>query len=281
MTPSHTYRTSVSIAARRIHIALLLACCIARTSLATESPLEVIHLQYRPADEMVNLVRPFLGPDDVIASSGTQLILRTAPERLAQIRRMIGELDRAPRQLEITVRRSQSDDMESSGASISGKISDKHESHAQARIYSTESRSVTVPVQRIRVLEGRPAQIESGQAVPMAKQQIITGLGGTIVTNTIDYRDTTTGFIVIPRLSGKDAVVLEIHPHSAIPSPQGGGKLEVQRAHTELRTRLGEWVELGSNETTARHDDTSIVRRTQSRDTQLHRIWLRVDEVQP
>jgi hypothetical protein len=77
-------------------------------------------------------------------------------------------------------------------------------------------------------------------------------------------QDIATGFDVIPRVAG-DEVLLEIAPQREVAGTLGRGSVQVQRASSTLRARLGEWVEL------AGADEGASSRR----------IWVKVDEVRP
>src|SRR5574341_2153174 len=76
--------------------------------------------------------------------------------------------------------------------------------------------------QRIQVLEGGHAFIATGQSQPGV-------MGGTTY-----FRETASGFEVVPRLTGS-GVVLEI-----------SAQRPTQGLVTSVTARLGEWVELGT-----------------------------------
>ena len=83
-------------------VAVLLALCLAALTVQAES-IATIELQNRPADEIIPLVKPMLGPGDAITGQGFQLFLRAPPDTQAQVKQMIGALDVAPKMLLISV----------------------------------------------------------------------------------------------------------------------------------------------------------------------------------
>lgn len=66
--------------------------------------LEVILLKHRTTDEIILLIYPFLGWQEALSAMRGQLIIRTAPDNLHEIKRFLDEIDTAPRHLIITVK---------------------------------------------------------------------------------------------------------------------------------------------------------------------------------
>ena len=94
------------------------------------------------------------------------------------------------------------------------------------------------------VRQGKPALIEIGQSVPVAERRVKGGGIDPRLYNTITYKDVTTGFRVLPRVSGS-IVTLEISPQRAAPSAQGGGSCDIAQMHTTVSGTLGEWIDIG------------------------------------
>ena len=82
---------------------LFLICSIGLAM--ADYPLEVIELKTRPAGEVVPLIKPFLGSDEILVGKSYKLFVRAAPERLDEIRNLLAEIDIEPRRLMIHVRR--------------------------------------------------------------------------------------------------------------------------------------------------------------------------------
>ena len=62
--------------------------------------------------------------------------------------------------------------------------------------------------EQVQALEGSPAYISTGSLQPLASRNVArTPGGGVIVTESVNYRDVSTGFEVVPRVAG-DRVIL-------------------------------------------------------------------------
>jgi type II secretory pathway component GspD/PulD (secretin) len=246
-------------------------------SLATvqAASLEIIQLHHRPADEIIPIIQPFLARDDVIRGSGFQLIIRTSPERLAQVRKILARIDRAPRRLLITVRHSASSLDRSSGAGARVR-GDREQLHGTVQVYRTEERDDAAAEQRVQVLEGKRAFIRTGQRVPLGGRSVVTAPGGAAVQDSVRYRAVTSGFYVVPRVTG-DQVTLRIMPRRASLSRGDGGRVNVQEAATTVRGRIGQWITIGGTADQSGTTAGSVVQRTESRSENRGAIQVKVD----
>jgi len=66
--------------------------------------LEVIPLKHRTTDEIIPLIHPFLDRQGALSGMRSQLIIRTTPDNLQEIKQLLNEIDTAPRRLIITVK---------------------------------------------------------------------------------------------------------------------------------------------------------------------------------
>jgi len=225
------------------YISLLLACFAAWG----QASLEVIDLRHTTAEQVLPALRPLLEPGGVLTGQRSQLIIRTSPANLAELRRALQALDAPARRLVILVRFAGASAVERSELAVGVRGS-----RIEARARQERSTGAERVDQRIQVLEGRRAHIATGTSRPLALRD------GTLI------QDIATGFDVIPRLAG-DTVLLEIAPQREGAGRVTRGSVQVERASSTIRARLGEWVEL------AGVDDAGTSRR----------IWVRVDEVRP
>jgi hypothetical protein len=227
------------------YLSLLFCCCTAWA----QASLEVIDLRHTTAEQVLPALRPLLEPGGVLPGQRNQLLVRTSPANLAELRRALEALDAPARRLVISVRFAGDAAERRTEIGVDARVSDRG-SRIEAR--ATESRTAGSERvdQRIRVLEGSRARIATGSSRPLQLRD------GAVI------QDIATGFDVIPRVAG-DSVLLEIAPQREVAG--GDGRAQVQRASSTIRTRLGEWVELAGV-------DEGVSRR---------RIWVRVDEVRP
>lgn len=249
---------------------------------ATSSSLEVIQLKYRTAEEMIPLLTPFLGKkldkNGVISGTGFQLIIRTTDENLVQIKKIIQKLDTAPRQLLVYVKQLSEDEYRKQHANARIHATEK-KIRADVRFYSTHGRDESNSTQKIRVLEGNAAFIEMGQSIPVGERTIT----GNSVQETVRYKKVTSGFYVMPRISGDkvsgERVILQISPHKASLSRGGGGKINIQQAETTISGRLGEWLEIGGSTGREQHKGSGFIYGTKRQGQQKVHIMIKVEEI--
>ena len=82
---------------------LLLLLAFAGPAFA-QGTLEVIPLRHRTAEQVIPILRPLLEPGGALSGQYNQLIVRTSPGNLAQIRSALDAIDRPARRLLISVR---------------------------------------------------------------------------------------------------------------------------------------------------------------------------------
>lgn len=283
----------------RLLISLLLLCAALGTTLAAGT-LEVIQLQHRSAEDVIPILRPFLNEQGVLTGTGNQLIVRTTPENLAQLRDILKRVDTTPRRLIITVKQNIDGSDSNSDVQVSGRARtgsgvsvaapDRGRGGAsieygdantrlRTRALSTNSRSADTDTQQIQVLEGHEALIQIGQSVPMLEQSVTTSGGAPAVEDQLAYKDVMRGFYVLPHING-DQVTLDVSPYQDKLSQEQGGAIDVQRMHTTVSGRLGAWLEIGGSVQEENRQDSGYTHsaRTGSRDHR--RVLLKVEEVQ-
>jgi type II secretory pathway component GspD/PulD (secretin) len=276
----------------------------AMQAFAQRDAVEVIPLRYRTVEQVIPVLKPLLDRDGTISGMNSSLIVRTSPGNLADIRRVLEQIDARPRQLRITVRQDADMNQSGSGAELSGEIRSGNagvvvpgrgdprgatvevrgaDGAIRGRVYSTQSAENDRMSQQIQVLEGNEAFIHVGQSVPVPNRTVVRSVvNGRVVeqavVDTTQFRDHLSGFHVRPRVSG-DIVTLEISPQRDTPGRQGPGSANVQRLVTTVSGRLGDWIELGGVDSGTTVDRGGTVYRTQSATADNRRVLLRVEEV--
>ncbi len=228
---------------------------------------EVIPLQHRSSDEIIPVLQPLLDKQGAISGMQGQLIVRTTPANLQEIKRLLAEIDTAPRRLIITVKqdvdrateqrlRAISGSSGAAGARVtiagsegnSGQTAETGRQQGggqKARVLSSRSLESDRNTQHVQVLEGSRAFIRSGQSLPQPARGLIYSPQGDVrVIENTQMRDAVTGFSVLPRVHG-DQVTLEVSPQRDKPSMQMPGAIDIQQMTTTVSGRLGEWIELG------------------------------------
>ncbi|HXG28048.1 MAG TPA: secretin N-terminal domain-containing protein [Nevskiales bacterium] len=242
---------------------LALLALLAASGLAAETVFEIIELRHRSAEELLPVLRPLVEPEGTIGSVQNKLIVRAPRANMAELRRLVAQLDAAPRQLLVTVRQGSQRDSRTRAVGVSGTLEsgdvtvevpptidptlpgigvDSGDAAVELRGGRRETQDRNDDDQQLRVLEGSEAVIYVGQAVPYSTKTL--GPGG-LVSETVQFREVLTGFVVRPRVQG-DQVVLDISPQQESPSTEPGGAISVSRLSTSVSGRLGEWIDLGA-----------------------------------
>ena len=209
--------------------------------------LEIIELRNRPAEQILPVIQPLLAKEGTASGSGFQLIVRTTPANLAQIRQVVASLDRVPRQLVIHVRQTLGAAGAASGVGAQAALA-PGDSSARANLWNNSSTAQDNVAQQVRVLEGNQAYINTGTST-LVTQRTVTRTGtATMTQESVVPRDYNTGFYVTPRVNGQ-TVFLDIGAQRNTPlsanAGLGKGAAGVNRVVSSVSGRLGEWIELG------------------------------------
>jgi hypothetical protein len=277
---------------------------VAGMAASQSTVLEVIPLRYRTAQEVIPVIQPMLARDGSVSGLQGQLIIRTTPANLEEIRRILASIDTMPRQLVITVRQDADIDRSRSTAEVSGNVGSEHarvvippssrdprggtvvlrDGDDRVRAHVVEGRDLGKErgTQTVRVLEGREALVQVGQSVPVRDRQVQrTVVGGRVVEQVVEgtqYRDVMTGFYVLPRIAG-DLVTLDVRPQrESLADPVRGG-VNVQSVATTVSGRLGDWMEIGAIGQDASGQRTVLLGRSATAVRDQRRVLVKVDEV--
>lgn len=283
-----------------IRTAGLLAALLAASALAQQSVLEVITLKYRTAEQVIPLLQPFIDRDGSLSGMQNQLIVRTSPANLAEIRKILDQVDARPRQLLITVRQDIDLATARREADLSGRVgigdstsvavpgnrsrSDglvvqggSGNTFVRGRISARDVVASDANTQRVQVLEGNVAFIRAGQSVPVPSQQVVQTPYGTQIVQSTQFRDFNTGFQVLPRVSG-DTVTVEINPQRERPGRYPGTG-NVQGVSTVVSAPLGEWMEIGGTSETGSMQSSGNLGQRSETGSERRSVLLMVQEI--
>lgn len=215
---------------------------------ARAQSLQIIDLRHRPAEDLLPLLQPFVEPGGALSGRGSQLFLRASPANARQILDLLATLDRAPRQLLITVRQDRDSEesrraLRADGSVVIDSRRGSVGSSGAVTIESSNSRTTTSrnTGQSIRVLEGGRATLSIGTAIPFTFRQYVAGPQGLTALDTTTYYEAVTGFAVRPLLAG-EVVTLELAPVDTTISARGPERAQLM---TRVQGRLGEWIAVG------------------------------------
>ena len=282
---------------------LISVALVSLTVQAQNTVLEVIPLRYRMAQELIPIIQPMLAREGSVSGFQGQLVVRTTPANLEEIKRILASLDTAPRQLVITVRQESDVERGRSNTEISGSIGGDH---ARATIPgSGDTRGGNVVLrdgddqlrvnvlegsgserdrseQTVRVMEGHDAYVSIGQSVPVRERQVQrTVIGGRVVEQVVEgaqYRDLASGFYVLPRVSG-DRVTLDVSSQRESLSRRPAGSVNVQNLVTTVAGRLGEWMEIGGVGQDTSGQQSVLLGRSVTSSRDSRRVLIKVEEV--
>jgi len=286
-----------------MNILMALLCSISLFSgVALADSIQTIQLAHRPADEIMPVINPMLGPDDSLTGQGYQLFIRTSDSNLEQIKQMVSSLDRAAKMLLISVFQGNDRELRALGVSGDFQYQDSNanvslgstgeaakrgaevqystrNASAGAHTFSTRGRLSDNPIHQLRISEGSEGYIETGESIPYFSGSYWRGGRRGIVEGGVDYKDINTGFYVLPRVHGEQAT-LDVSPYKQSQSRKRGGDIETQSASTRITGKLGKWLAIGgvAGQTRSSSNRIGSYGSTQSRDNAS--IWIKADLVQ-
>jgi type II secretory pathway component GspD/PulD (secretin) len=231
-----------------------------------QASIEVIELRHTTAEQVLPTLRPLLEPGGALTGQRNQLIVRTSPRNLEELRRALAVLDAPARRLEILVRFDSAGEESAADVEADARISNRG-SRIELRGSASRSSAAGRVDQRLQVLEGRRAWISAGSSRPYR------GSDG------VEYHDAASSFEVVPRIAG-GMVILQVAPQRQAPGASPGS-VESFDAATTVRAPLGEWVEIGGVAASQSRSDRSLSAGGNRQGWSGRRIWVRVDEVGP
>ena len=264
--------------------------------------LEIIALKHRSAEEVLPIIRPLLDKEDVASGMNYQLILRTSPHNLAQIRKLLESIDVAPRSLRITVMQNVDSETVARLTEVFGNVGLSREARVsvpgsgnnsglnvelgqgggrlKAHVISTRSLEDDRKTQQLQVLEGSRALVHSGQSVAVPQRQVIQNQWGTRVIDSTQYQEVGSGFYVLPRVNG-NRVTLEISAQndSLAPGSTDQPAMRIQQTSSTVSGRLGEWLEIGGIGQQKSNDSSTISTRDTSRMREQRSVLIKVEEI--
>ena len=264
---------------RTLLSAFLLSC-----SLSLSAATEVIPLNYRTADDVLGVVQSVLGNEGRVNAYGNQLIVNAAPDKIAEVRELLQQLDTRPRRLLISVSSDESSFQRDQGYRADGTISGGNaeiqigqgeiNGRDQVRIIQRSTQSRGGGTQQVQATEGYPALIQVGQSVPLTSSG--RDIYGQPYSQT-QYRDVTRGFYVTASLSG-ELVHISISSQRDRLNPHTPGHIDVQSTDTRVSGRIGEWITLGgvSEQSQGQQRDILQRRSTQGREDMQLRVMVEV-----
>jgi len=267
---------------RFMHILILVFVCSAAWA---ANQFKIITLQHRFGQDLLPALQPLAGQGGVVSASGNHLFIDVPPERMAAIEQTIAQLDVESRTYRIRVDRSGSSHSSMGRLEAGGSVGGDDvrirrsgprpgESGVTIEMDSRETSSHTRGSEYVSVVDGARAFIAVGQSVPFTEEWMIIFRRYAHVQQTVQYRDITTGFSVLPRQLGQ-GVELEITPRIA--SLRNDGVVEFQELTTTVRVVPGEWFNLGGTMQARDEVSRAILARGAGKTESTSQLWVLIE----
>ena len=278
---------------------LLILPALGSHALAGEYETQVLQLRHRDADEVMPILAPLLQGEGRITGRQYQLFVRTSEKNVAEIQRVLKEIDTPLRTMRISVRHTGNQNTtvrqrEVSGeqrvgentriivtptAGNGGMVVTRAGKNGVVRYRTEQSTNERRQdgAQFVSVLEGKRAYIAVGVSVPQVQTFVILVGDRLAMTNGVTYRDVSTGFEVLPRMRGDHSVDLEITPRVAFLGDRGNQTITFQELSTHVSVKMGEWIDLGSTLSNSSQVSRTILGASSDSSEEQQRFKVRVE----
>ncbi|AGA86549.1 secretin N-terminal domain-containing protein [Stutzerimonas stutzeri] len=244
---------------------------------------EVIQLNNRMAEDVIPVAESVLGNQGRVTAYGNQLIVNAPDSMISELRRVIDQLDVAPKRLLISVDTQDSASSSAGGYQVDGSVRSgdvefetgrgEIAGRDRVRIIRRSTNSRDGGIQQVQASEGYPALIQVGQSVPLTTQG--TDGYGQIYQQT-QYRDVLRGFYATATVHG-DRVQISISSTRDRLAQGRSGVVEMQNADTRVSGRVGEWITIGGIDESADSEQRGTLRRYSTQSSQNLSMRLKVD----
>lgn len=266
-----------------------------------QQQVNIIELRHRTVEDVLPVLEPLVEPGGAISGMSGQLIIRTSPDNLKDLKKVLAAIDRTPRQLLIHVSQNRAVDSRHGELGVSGNVALGDDvrivapggtmyggtgseirhggSTVTAQGGSVRRSSESRADQFVKVMDGGQAFIRVGRSLAVPFRRITARPDGVTVTDSVVYRDIGQGFSAVPRLVG-DKVTVEISPQFDSQGSSGRGGVDTQNLTTTVSGRLGEWIELGGSAQQMHGTENRMTGKASGEKLDTRSIWLMIEEVQ-
>jgi hypothetical protein len=221
---------------------------------------------------------------------GDLLLVRADAATVQQLRAVVATLDRAPRQLLITV--GQATNASGGGTTVRGSGTfgagdvqvgvnrpPQADNGVSVAVRGGTGSDGMRNVSSVRALEGHESFVAVGQSHPFTSTTVTQGgFFPPVVTQTTDFRDVQSGFYATPRVNG-ERVTLEISPRQQRVTDGRQPAVTTASVVTTVSGRLGEWIPIGGSAASDSSADRGLGTRGTRSESTRYSAWVKVDEV--
>lgn len=244
-----------------IRLFLLLLLLASPTAWSSEDQVNEIYETYLPAEKLIPVLEPMLGPEDRITAFRNKLFVKAPRHRQDNLLELLEEIDRPLRNVLIQVRYGSGDSSESRQRALDMHYEDADKGvridtgtteEDRIVVYKGSSRDDKIQVRavardrfttendnalsQIRVLEGSQGFLQVGEETPVNQFVLLNPNGyGT----TTEYRMVGNGIYVVPQIV-KDKVRIELF--TTHQKPKSGNTVATTDAQSVLLVEPDVWI---------------------------------------
>jgi hypothetical protein len=230
---------------RRI-LTLLAAASLAYGAAGQELQTRIFQLNNRPAEATVEMVRPLLSPAGTVFPEPRlqKLIVRDTPQTLAEVEKLLSEIDLPAPQVRITVSMSGVAPSQDSllAAGVRGDL--RHPTVELAAQAGSSSSSVQSE-QNLLVMNGERGVIHMARDLLSVDPYLQYAVAQGLLAPTAAMQSVSTGFAVEPLVVGQ-VVRLTVTPWLSFVGPGGRAEVLVDQASTTVALKSGQQATISS-----------------------------------
>jgi len=212
------------------------------TSLSFAEQTTQVYDTYLPANKLIPILEPLLGPNDKITGYHNKLFVKAEPATQDELLRVLQELDRPLKNVQISLRYGDNTVIQQQHQAAEVKVFRGSSINKGVDVEVVSKSSMDSHVDnadsQVRVLEGEQGILEIGDEVPI---QQITQLGNWQTSTTQHYKTVGHELYVVPKLV-EDKIRIEIFTSNQRMKQKQDNTIEKTTAATVLLVAPGEWT---------------------------------------
>jgi hypothetical protein len=268
-----------------MRLLLILILCFSTTAALAQRKLTSIAVNYASPEQLLTVIKPYLSEGSSVSVYRNQLVLNVTAEELAKTRELLGQLDKAGRQLLVSVRTDGTGSSTRRGVDVEGVIQSGdtvitntpggRSTETRTTIRAQDYRGTTAGSgnQAVRVTEGTPAYIATGITAPVASY--IIGADGQRFYQQ-DYVSAVAGFYATTWVN--DGIVRISLDQSD--DKFAGQSISTQQLRSEVSGALGEWLPIGVIDASTNRQTSGIGSREQSGQVSSTQLYIKVETLE-
>jgi Bacterial type II/III secretion system short domain len=265
-----------------MRLLLILILFFSATSALAQRELTSITVNYASPEQLLAVIKPHLSTGSSISLFRNQLVLNVTPDELAKTRELLERLDKAGRQLLVSLRSDGTGSDSRRGVDVDAVIRSGDtvitnspgrrttETRTVIRGQNSNDMSTDNGNQAVRVTEGMPAYIATGVTAPV--QSYTIGTDGRRYYQQ-DYVNAVAGFYATTWLNGRTVRISIDQSNDQF----AGQTIATQQLRSEVSGALGEWLAIGVIDNSASQRTSGLGSRDQSSQVSSTQLFIKVD----